>query len=216
MSRVIKKVGTHTAQQQNNNAKSNRTSVSTNNNVPQNNTNVKHSVDDVIDKNHDLRFSKDDTIVDYSDLTALDDEEIKAYNKRGWTYKLFTKEDRILLREKFNEPDSKITSRTDNVLGDGSRIVEVNNKIVLIGGTFAEPEIYCVVLFRFGRHRHDLRSAAFPNDTLHCFFRCYCSECVYHRSITRLLSDFSLTDNLDTYVSSAYNPVVCIHRRRLK
>ncbi|MGN1434064.1 MAG: hypothetical protein ACI4XI_10225 [Ruminococcus sp.] len=93
----------------------------------------------------DIRYSKDDTIVDYSDLTALDDEEIKVYNKRGWTYRLFTKEDRILLREKFNELDSKITRRTDNVLGDGSRIVEVNNKIILIGGTFAEPEIYCVL-----------------------------------------------------------------------
>lgn len=96
-------------------------------------------------ENVDIRYSKDDTIDDYPDLTALDDEEIKVYNKRGWTYKLFTKEDRILLREKFNELDSEITRRTDNVLGDGSRIVEVNNKIVLIGGTFAEPEIYCVL-----------------------------------------------------------------------
>lgn len=97
------------------------------------------------EKRSDLRFSKDDTIDDYPDLTALDDEEIKVYNKRGWTYKLFTKEDRILLREKLNELDSKISRRTDNAMGDGSRIVEVNNKIVLIGGTFAEPEIYCVL-----------------------------------------------------------------------
>lgn len=97
------------------------------------------------EKRSDLRFSKDDTIVDYSDLTTLDDEEIKVYNKRGWTYKLFTKEDRILLREKFNELDSKISRRTDNVLDDDSRIIEINNKIVIIRGTFDEPEIHSVM-----------------------------------------------------------------------
>lgn len=92
----------------------------------------------------DIRYSKDDTIVDYSDLTALDDEEIKVYNKRGWANQLFTNEDRKLLEGEFAKLKPVKTQRTDNVLGDGSRIVEVNNKIVLIGGTFAEPEIYCV------------------------------------------------------------------------
>ena len=92
----------------------------------------------------DIRYSKDDTIVDYTDLTALDDEEIKAYNKRGWANQLFTNEDRKLLEGEFAKLNPVKTQRTDNVLGDGSRIVEVNNKIVLIGGTFAEPEIYCV------------------------------------------------------------------------
>ena len=57
----IKKVGTHTAQQQNKNAKSSRTSVSTNTNIQQKQNNVKsnknngrNSVDDVIDENRDL------------------------------------------------------------------------------------------------------------------------------------------------------------------
>ena len=92
----------------------------------------------------DIRYSKDDTIVDYSDLTALDDEEIKVYNKRGWANQLFTNEDRKLLEGEFAKLKPVKTQRMDNVLGDSSRIVEVNNKIVLIGGTFAEPEIYCV------------------------------------------------------------------------
>ena len=92
----------------------------------------------------DIRYSKDDTIVDYSDLTALDDEEIKVYNKRGWANQLFTNEDRKLIEGEFAKLKPVKTQRTDNVLGDGSRIVEVNNKIVLIGGTFADPEIYCV------------------------------------------------------------------------
>ncbi len=94
--------------------------------------------------NSDIRYSKDDTIDDYPDLTALDDEEIKVYNKRGWANQLFTNEDRKLLEGEFAKLKPVKTQRTDNVLGDGSRIVEVNNKIVLIGGTFAEPEIYCV------------------------------------------------------------------------
>lgn len=93
----------------------------------------------------DIRYSKDDTIVDYSDLTALDDEGIKVYNKRGWANQLFTNEDRKLLEGEFAKLKPVKTQRTDNVLGDGSRIVEVNNKIVLIGGTFAEPEIYGVL-----------------------------------------------------------------------
>ena len=111
-------------------------------------TQIKSATDNIgtFDGNNpDIRYSKDDTIVDYSDLTTLDDEEIKVYNKRGWTYKLFTKEDRILLREKFNELDSKISRRTDNVLDDDSRIIEINNKIVIISGTFDEPEIHSVM-----------------------------------------------------------------------
>lgn len=101
-------------------------------------------VDNNGEKRSDLRFSKDDTIVDYSDLTALDDEEIKVYNKRGWTYQLFTNEDRKLLDGEFAKLSPVETQRTDNLLGDGSRMVEINNKVVLIGGSFDEPEIYCV------------------------------------------------------------------------
>lgn len=95
--------------------------------------------------NSDYDFSKELTKTDYSDLTTLDDRERTVYNKRGWTCRLFSKEDRILLGEKFNELDNKITRKTDNVLEDGSKIVEVNNKIVLISGTFSEPEINCVL-----------------------------------------------------------------------
>lgn len=83
------------------------------------------------------------------DLSTLDDDEIRVYNKRGWAVALFTdkysNEDLKLLNEKFNELNRRTNQRTDNVLGDGSRVVEVNNKIVLIGDTFNEPEIYCVL-----------------------------------------------------------------------
>lgn len=55
----IKKVDTHTAQQQNKNAESSRTSVSTNNNVSQNNNNVKHSVNVNGEEHSNLLFQSD-------------------------------------------------------------------------------------------------------------------------------------------------------------
>ena len=92
------------------------------------------------DSNKDIRYSLSD---EFSDLSSLDDEKIKVYNNRIWAYGLFTDEDILLLNERYNE--LRTNKRTDNVLGDGSRLVEVNNKMVIIGGTFNEHEIYCVV-----------------------------------------------------------------------
>lgn len=94
-------------------------------------------------ENNDLYQARDFSYENI-DLSTLDDNELKVYNRRGWANELFTKEDRVLLNEKFNELNSKSSQRTDNVLGDGSRVVEINNKIVLIGGTFEEPIIHGV------------------------------------------------------------------------
>ena len=96
----------------------------------------------------DIKYATDDTIQSekYDNLETLDDKEIKVYNKRGWAYGLFNREDMKLLNEKFSELDRHLNSRTDNMLADGTRIVEVNNKIVSIGGTYNDPEIYSVFL----------------------------------------------------------------------
>jgi|GEM_PF-640602 len=96
----------------------------------------------------DIKYATDDTIQSekYDNLETLDDKEIKVYNKRGWAYGLFNREDMKLLNEKFSELDRHLNSRTDNMLADGTRIVEVNNKIVSIGGTYNDPEIYSVLL----------------------------------------------------------------------
>ena len=93
----------------------------------------------------------------YDNLETLDDKEIKVYNKRGWAYGLFNREDMKLLNEKFSELDRHLNSRTDNVLADGTRIVEINNKVVLIGGTYKEPEIYSVFEIN-ARHEFDTES----------------------------------------------------------
>lgn len=94
------------------------------------------------------QFQARDTYVDYTntDLSTLDEKQLKVYNKRGWANALFTDEDRKLLNEKYNELNTKTKQRTDNVLGDGSRVVEVNNKLVLIGGAFEEPVIHNVLV----------------------------------------------------------------------
>ena len=96
----------------------------------------------------DIKYATDDTIQSekYDNLETLDDKEIKVYNKRGWTYGLFNREDMKLLNEKFSELDKRLNGKTDNMLADGTRIVEVNNKIVSIGGTYNDPEIYSVLL----------------------------------------------------------------------
>ena len=94
----------------------------------------------------DIKYATDDTIQSekHDNLETLDDKEIKVYNKRGWAYGLFNREDMKLLNEKFSELDRRLNSRTDNMLADGTRVVEINNKIVSIGGTYNDPEIYSV------------------------------------------------------------------------
>ena len=93
----------------------------------------------------DIKYATDDTIQSekYDNLETLDDKEIKVYNKRGWAYGLFNSEDMKLLNEKFSELDKRLNGKTDNMLADGTRVVEINNKIVSIGGTY-NPEIYSV------------------------------------------------------------------------
>ena len=96
----------------------------------------------------DIKYATDDTIQSekYDNLETLDDKEIKVYNKRGWAYGLFNREDMKLLNEKFSELDKRLNGKTDNMLADGTRVVEINNKIVSIGGTYNDPEIYSVLL----------------------------------------------------------------------
>ena len=111
--------------------------------------NIRPDIDrkDVVFANSgDAGYLTDKDFTKYDNLETLDDKEIKVYNKRGWAYALFNREDMKLLNEKFSELDRRLNSRTDNMLADGTRIVEVNNKIVSIGGTYNDPEIYSVLL----------------------------------------------------------------------
>ena len=111
--------------------------------------NIRPDIDrkDVVFANSgDAGYLTDKDFTKYDNLETLDDKEIKVYNKRGWAYGLFNREDMKLLNEKFSELDRRLNSRTDNMLADGTRVVEINNKIVSIGGTYNDPEIYSVLL----------------------------------------------------------------------
>jgi len=122
--------------------------------------NIRPDIDrkDVVFANSgDAGYLIDKDFTKYDNLETLDDKEIKVYNKRGWAYGLFNREDMKLLNEKFSELDRHLNSRTDNVLADGTRIVEINNKVVLIGGTYKEPEIYSVFEIN-ARHEFDTES----------------------------------------------------------
>ena len=95
--------------------------------------------------NNDIRYSRNDYVVDYSDLTILDDEQLDVYNKRGWARSLFTAEDRVLMNQRIGEifrPNSRYVRRT---LADGTVVLDLNNKVLLIGGTLDSPVIYNVV-----------------------------------------------------------------------
>ena len=109
--------------------------------------NIRPDIDrkDVVFANSgDAGYLTDKDFTKYDNLETLDDKEIKVYNKRGWAYGLFNREDMKLLNEKFSELDKRLNGKTDNMHADGTRIVEVNNKIVSIGGTYNDPEIYSV------------------------------------------------------------------------
>ena len=102
-------------------------------------TNVSQNI-----KNVNEKFSLDEDY-DFSDPSKLDERELKIYNNRGWSYGLFNKEDMALLSEKVREL-KKDWHKADNALWDGSRLVEINNKLVILGGTYKNPEIYNVLV----------------------------------------------------------------------
>ena len=95
----------------------------------------------------DIRYQSRNTEadIDYSDLTTLDDEEIKVYNKRGWTRELFTAEDKLLLEEHYNLLLKNNNSSTYR-FSDGSILTEVNNKMVVISGRKENPVIEAVIV----------------------------------------------------------------------
>ncbi len=127
----------------------------------------KFSIDNAfeeLNESGEEEFVRGDYTSEYlnKDLSTLEDEEIEVYNKRGWAKALFSREDFRLLNESYSQLDSKINSKKSNVLSDGTRIVEVNNKIVNIGGTFAEPEIYTVIAI----NAHNEVTAEFYKEVL--------------------------------------------------
>lgn len=102
----------------------------------------------------DIRYMSRDRQYDFSlskDLDTLDEKALKVYNKRGWAYSLFSNDDMALVREKFDEYYQLKTRNKENILYDGTMVTDVNNKMLLIGGTRNSPIIHAVLYMNADR-----------------------------------------------------------------
>ncbi len=93
----------------------------------------------------DIKCQKKDSFADYSDLSVLDAKSLKVYNDRGWARELLTAEDRVLLNQRIGEVFHKNSRYVRTTLVDGTVVLDINNKILLLGGTLERP-IICNVL----------------------------------------------------------------------
>ena len=78
-------------------------------------------------------------------LNTLDDEELKVYNNRGWAYDLLNDKDMLLLSQKIDEIHQELFAGK-SMLGDGTFLVDVNDKALVISGTRQSPIIDLVLL----------------------------------------------------------------------
>ncbi|MBQ9742216.1 MAG: hypothetical protein IJV88_00885 [Ruminococcus sp.] len=97
------------------------------------------------DSKSDIKCQKKDSFADYSDLSVLDAKSLKVYNDRGWARELLTAEDRVLLNQRIGEVFHKNSRYVRTTLADGTVVLDINNKILLLGGTLERP-IICNVL----------------------------------------------------------------------
>ena len=96
----------------------------------------------------DIRYSfgEEDINTDYSDLSKLDDKSRKVYNDRGWAMSLFTDEDKALLSQRLGEIFHKDSNYVRTTLGDGTVVLDLNNKMLLVsGGELGKEVIHGVV-----------------------------------------------------------------------
>ena len=79
-----------------------------------------------------------------SEEKSVDKNELDRYNKRGWADNLLSVEDHSLLKQKIEEA---FVGKQHHRLKDGTKVIEVNNKILFVSGTFKSPVIDFVVAF---------------------------------------------------------------------
>ena len=64
---------------------------------------------------------------------SVDKNELDRYNKRGWADNLLSVEDHSLLKQKITEA---FINGQHKRLKDGTKVIDVNNKTVFVGGTY--------------------------------------------------------------------------------
>ena len=88
-------------------------------------------------------------------LNTLDNEEIKMYNDRGWAYDLLNNKDMLLLSQKIDEIYQGLYAGKLK-LGDGTFLVDVNDKALIMGGTRQDPTFLLVLLANTNSYNDNL------------------------------------------------------------
>ena len=84
---------------------------------------------------------------DVSNSDFIDRMSLKDYNNRGWAYSLLAAEDIRLFNERVSETMRKGSQVWTRKLKDGTKVLEINNKVLFVSGTFSNPVIEFVVAF---------------------------------------------------------------------
>lgn len=115
----------------------------------------------------DIRYSfGEDINTDYSDLSKLDDKSRKVYNDRGWAKQLLSAEDWALYNEHIGYKLPKDSKCFKNELADGSLVLEINNKVLIVNGQYGSDEIYGVLAINAPSEGHaNWIKEALYNDT---------------------------------------------------
>ena len=103
---------------------------------------------------------------DYSDLSKLDAESLKVYNDRGWAQQLLRAEDWVLYNEHIGYKLPKDSKCFKSELKDGSLLLEINNKLLIVNGQYGSDEIYGVLAINAPSEGHaSWIKEALYNDT---------------------------------------------------
>ena len=89
---------------------------------------------------------------DISEKESVDKNELDRYNKRGWAEKLLSEEDRKLLGLKITEA---FIDGQHKRLKDDTKVIDVNNKTVFVGGTYENPTIEFLFAFNSENSNED-------------------------------------------------------------
>lgn len=103
---------------------------------------------------------------DYSDLSKLDAESLKVYNDRGWAQQLLRAEDWVLYNQHVGYKLPKGSKYFKSELSDGSLVLEINNKVLIVSGQYGRDEIYGILAINAPSEGHaSWIKEALYNDT---------------------------------------------------
>ena len=131
-------------------------------------------------------------------LCKLDAESLRVYNDRGWARGLLTKEDNALLTRRLGEIFFENSKYVRTTLADGTVVLDLNNKMLLVSGNFDNPVVDSVLVINaandpdadFVREdiRYELQNARFDKETFTAFLRS--SEFIHGEGTVRVFDRY--------------------------